>query len=483
MLNIAEEVIKGLNSRGGRVALEAKNERLSGRKVLEYVSALCGWFLELEMKPGDRVLLLNDGDIYFPVFYLALVHLGVVVVPTTTDRNNQFGVAYLTSRTEPKFIISDEVGGASVTDIIPRCQYYVHPQSFSSDSVSHQLAELNIAALMFTSGTTGEPKGVLISHQNLCATLEKNIFFQNLSPETVEMNTLPLTHSFGIGQLNATLAAAGMVIIVPGLTSLGTLFKTAKEKRISSFPTTPAGLGVLTGRYESVFQESFASLETLMVNSAPLAPDMARLILNLLPKTRLLVYYGLTEASRSTYADLSGSERFYLSSVGRPLGNTKLTILPKTSEILIKGDNVSPGYFQTSQTELLLHPDGILYTGDKGNLIADGRLVINGRLSSELNIGGYKVDPMEIEQLAQTLTDINQACLTVVEISGAVFETVLLLSSGSVIDLDAARRRISSKVEAYKIPQHIIQVDVIPTSLNGKISRIKAHEMAIGLVQ
>lgn len=483
MLNIAQEVIKGLILRGGQVALETRKERLSGGQVVEYVSALCDWFVELGMKPGDRVLLLNDGDIYFPVFYLALVQRRAVVVPSTTDGRNQFGAPYLTLRTQPKFVISAEAGGKPFADIIPGCQYSIHPQTVVSDRVSNQLAELNIAAIMFTSGTTGEPKGVLVSHQNLCATLEKNISFQKLSAETVELNTLPLTHSFGLGQLNATLAAAGMGIIAPGLANLGRIFKTAKQKQVTSLPTTPAGLGILIGRYASIFQECFVSLETIMVNSAPLPPDMAQSILDLLPKTRLLVYYGLTEASRSTYADLSASERRYLSSVGKPLGNTTVSILPETSEILIKGDNVSPGYFKSCETELFLHPDGILHTGDKGGLIADGRLVIKGRLSNELNIGGYKVDPLEIEQLAQTLEDIDQACLTAVETSSAVFETVLFLCSETSINLDAARQKITSAVEAYKIPVHILQVDVIPTSLNGKISRIEAHEMAKGLLQ
>ena len=104
-------------------------------------------------------------------------------------------------------------------------------------------------------------------------------------------------------------------------------------------------------------------------------------------------------------------------------------------------------------------------------------------MSNELNIGGYKVDPLEIEQLAQAVDNIDQACLTVVETSSAVFETVLFLCSKTSIDLDKTRQQISAAVEAYKIPVHFLQVDVIPTSLNGKVSRITAHEMAKGLLQ
>ena len=483
MLNIAHEVLNGLSLRGEKVALQAEPTHLTGRQVVEYVSALSDWFVELGMEPGDRVLLLNDGDIYFPLFYLALVQLRVVVVPSTTAVHNQFGAPYLKLRTQPKFIISTEGGGKRPANIIPACKYSIHPQVTGSDCVSVRLAELNIAALMFTSGTTGEPKGVLVSHQNLCTTLEKNIAFQKLSAETVELNTLPLTHSFGLGQLNATLAAGGMGIISPSLASLGKVFKLAKQKKVTSFPTTPAGLGIIMGRYAPIFQECFASLESIMVNSAPLPPDMARSILELLPETRLLVYYGLTEASRSTYADLSGSERSHLSSVGKPLGNTTISIVPETSEILIKGDNVSPGYFNTCQTELILHSDGVLHTGDKGNLIADNRLVIQGRLSDELNIGGYKVDPLEVEKLAQGMKDINQACLTAVETSSAVFETVLFLRSETNIDLDAVRKKISNSVEAYKIPAYILQVDSIPTSLNGKVNRVNVQKMAESIIK
>jgi long-chain acyl-CoA synthetase len=337
--------------------------------------------------------------------------------------------------------------------------------------------------LMFTSGTTGVPKGVLVTHENLIATLQKNIGFQNLGPSTVELNTLPITHSFGLGQLNATLAAGGKTILQPGLANLGRVLKAARHYSATSFPTTPAGLVLLTGRYSEVFQQSFATLDNMLVNSAPLPPALAQTVMDLLPKVNLRVYYGLTEASRSTFADLSGADRGFLISVGRPIGNTEIQIDPETEEIYIQGDNVSPGNFGDCLEDLQLHPNGILKTGDKGRLTDCGRLIIEGRLSDELNIGGYKVDPLEIERLALTNAAVKQACLSAVELSPGVAELVLMLVAATELCCDDLRQQIGSATEPFKVPKHIFKVASLPERMNGKLDRLKATNMANALIK
>ncbi|MEM6405575.1 MAG: class I adenylate-forming enzyme family protein [Pseudomonadota bacterium] len=481
--------MQGLQQRGSLGTLQSPQETFSGHQITNAITTLGERLDACGLLPGDRVLLINDGDIYFPIFYLALTLKKIVVVPCPTGRENRFGFRYLIDRTQPKYAIAatsivDALGnGEPIHDIFPDCPLQFIRLPVEHQNMSAKLAALDVAALMFTSGTTGMPKGVLVTHQNLLTTLEKNIAFQSLSSATIELNALPLTHSFGLGQLNATLAAGGMGILLPGLANLGRVLKTARQAHVTNFPTTPAGLGILTDRYAKQFQQSFDYLQVIMVNSAPLPPRLAEKIMTLLPQIRLLVYYGLTEASRSTFAELSGVDRDYLSSVGKPLGNTVVSIAEDSKEILIRGDNVSPGYFQDCTTPLLLHPASTLKTGDKGEIVAGGRLVVSGRLTDELNIGGYKIDPLEVERLTVAIEGIQQACLTVVASKyHDISELVLLISAPAEVAEQTIRHQLSAALEQYKMPHHILQVTAVPAGLNGKINRVQSQQMARDLL-
>ena len=224
------------------VALKDKSSELTGFEVIDLINYISNLLSEKGLTAGDRVLLVNDGDVFFPIFYTSIVRTRGVVVPCPTGPNVRFGGHYLSKRAKPKFIIaSKDYNNLTGVNIIGT-PYYLYLLSSKTNKMSSMLNELGVASLMFTSGTTGEPKGVLVSHENLYSTLQKNIDFQNLSATTIELNTLPLTHSFGLGQLNATLAAGGLAIVLPGLANVGQFFKMAKSNKVTSLPMTPAGL-------------------------------------------------------------------------------------------------------------------------------------------------------------------------------------------------------------------------------------------------
>ena len=476
--DISKPIFEGLKSRAQSAVLKDKSRELTGLEVIDLINYVSNLLSNKGLAAGDRVLLVNDGDVFFPIFYTSIVRPRGVVVPCPTGSNVRFGEQYLSKRAQPKFIIAskdyDNLTGVNINGT----PYYLYSLSNKTNKMSLTLNEIGVASLMFTSGTTGEPKGVLVSHENLCSTLQKNIDFQNLSKTTIELNTLPLTHSFGLGQLNATLAAGGLAIVLPGLANVGQFFKMAKSNKVTSLPMTPAGLKILTDRYLGVFSEHFESLETIMVNSAPLPPDISRTLLELLPKTRLLVYYGLTEASRSTFAELNSHDQSLLISVGKPIGDTSIYLSKKNSEIVVSGSNVSPGYFHDCETPIQKHTGGNLPTGDKGKLDDKGRLVVVGRLFDELNIGGYKIDPLEVERLVLELNAVNQACYTKIDGIADIAETVLFIQASETMDVMNVRAFLREKLEGYKLPSHIFQIAEIPIFDSGKINRKEAKILA-----
>jgi long-chain acyl-CoA synthetase len=478
--NIAEIVLRGLMTRGSRVALKAFGKEFTGAEIVAMVEATCLKLKSMGMAPGDRALVINDGDAYFLVFYLAITKMSGVVVPSPVDRDLRFGSTYLVERTNPRVIIAPSAVIEHPLLIADEIPYFIEQRLRTPDVMSETLAGLGTAAIMFTSGTSGVPKAVMVTHENLCATREKNVYFQELSSDTVELNTLPLNHSFGLGQLIATLSVGGMAILQPGLKNLKHVFRAAQEEKVNSFPTTPSGLRILTGRFGSVFQQAFSTLRTIMVNSAPLAPELSREVMLMLPATRLLVYYGLTEASRATFADFSNAESSALHTVGKPLGNTKISLIAPNNEICISGANVSPGYFVDFETPPELHDCGLLLTGDKGKIDEKGRLIILGRLSDEINVGGYKVDPLEVERIATEIKGISGACLTFVDSLDGIRATVLLMQSQEKLDEFTIRKHLQKCLEQYKLPSHLMRVEKMPYHENGKLDRILARSVAQG---
>ena len=475
--NVFSLIEAGLLKRGDRAALDYENKTLTGLETLELISELKDFFAIHGLQKGDRVLLVNDGDLYFLLFYHAIISSGGIVVPCPSGENIMVGERFLRNVVKPSFVISQKSVLNDCCYNILNTPFLLEKLNVGDDQYKESLTSLNVASIMYTSGTTGLPKGVLVTHENLVSTILKNIEFQQLSQTTVELNSLPLTHSFGLGQFNATLAAGGYSKIVPGLANIGRFFRAAKQNEVTTLPLTPLGLEILTGRYAQVFKEYFSNLQTVMVNSAPLPPRTSRRVKSLCPNIRLLVYYGLTEASRSTFSELNETDENGLTNVGKPLGDTEIKLDEETCEIVISGSNVSPGYFIKNGQEIVKHIDGALRTGDKGRYDEQGRLVIVGRIFDEINFGGFKIDPLEVERIALGFLGVSAACLVLDDGKERFETTVMLIVGEQEINKNDLIKYLRDRLEHYKVPHKVLQVSKIPMGESGKLNRIDAKAL------
>jgi long-chain acyl-CoA synthetase len=331
------------------------------------------------------------------------------------------------------------------------------------------------ATVLFTTGSTGRPKGVELAHEATLFTIGNLIDALGYGPEDRELVTLPISHSFGLGHVYCNLFVGGAVHLENSLVNLKRIFDGLTVFRATGFPGTPTGVGLMIDRAAPLFAIAGKHLRFMVINSAPLPPRRMYQLQELLPRTEIFVYFGLTEASRSTLISLTKAGPRLYESVGRPMPGVEIKLDPLTQEILIRGPHLSKGYWQDDELTAEAFCDGWLQTGDIGRFSADNNLFVTGRLKDQINVGGYKADPNEIETVVRESGQVADAAVCGVEgASGVPGEAVVcaVIATGSApVDTHILTTFCTARLESYKVPTHWVQVNSIPRAETGKIKR------------
>ncbi len=337
-----------------------------------------------------------------------------------------------------------------------------------------------LALIMYTSGSTGVPKGVKLSHGNLQHTIGAITGWASIEETDKELTTLSLTHLFGLAHVHIYWTLGGTVFVEERLHDIPRLLQRIEEQGITSFPGTPGGFKIILDQYPDEFARRARNLKYIIVNSAPMAPEYVSRVLELLPDTRFYMYYGLTEASRSTYICYNDN-RHKLESVGRPspgaevcVGSPGRPLIGEPGEVLIRGPHVTEGYLGIDSSPYFDH--GWLKTGDLGIIDGDGFLTWKGRIKEQINVDGLKMSPKEIESVLLEHPEVLD-CAVVGAPDELTGESVVgfVVCRGTPdrrLEIDI-RRFCRGRLEVFKIPKRIHFVDSIPRTDSGKMKRMQ----------
>jgi long-chain acyl-CoA synthetase len=336
---------------------------------------------------------------------------------------------------------------------------------------------------MFTSGSTGSPKGVMLSHGNiLAAATNINAFIGNGADDR-EVLTLPLSHSFGLGRLRCNLLAGGTTILVPGLTYPALTLQALAGHAATGLAFVPAGAALML-RLGEKFAAAASHLRYVEIGSAQMEIQLKRELMRVLPRTRLCMHYGLTEASRSAFIEFH-ADQDHLASVGKPTPNVEIRIVDavgrdvpagSTGLIQVRGGTTMAGYWQDpARTRSTLVGDGWLRTGDLGCFDAQGYLYFKGRDDDLINVGGRKVYPLTVENAANGIDGVDEcACVAGVDPEGLLGEVpVLYVVPRPESDLTESMLlgRLRAVLAPYAMPRRIHLVETLPKTDSGKIRR------------
>lgn len=336
------------------------------------------------------------------------------------------------------------------------------------------------ALLLYTSGSSGEPKGVLLSADGLAANLEAILAYLPLSPRSRTPLLLPLVYSYSlVGQAFATLRAGGTLLGLGDLhypaEQLAALARLSADG-LSSVPTALRGLAQVAVELP---QAERPALTYVASAGAPLDTATAQLLSEAFPGARRYNQYGLTEASPRVSAISDAEPPFFAGSVGRPLPGTEARV-GKEGELEVRGPSVMLGYLDDPEGTARVLADGWLRTGDLGRIDESGYLYVSGRSDGLVKVAGERVSTDEIAALLRHCDGVAEVCVVAASdpALGARLTAFLEPREGAPEDLAARVRAFArERLPPAKRPVKVVELERLPRGDRGKIDRQALRRM------
>lgn len=440
----------------------------------------------LNIKKHDHVLLIADRTSSFIASYFAL-HMCHIIAVVLDPEVSSSRFNFIKEKTNAQLLIGIQPGFFFDQKIINIEQIAI--EIFSTQNINYNFNSIeyppknNFADLIFTTGTTGIPKGVYLTIENIAASSNNiNSFIKNVF-EDIELVALPLSHSFGLGRIRCVLSAGGTIVICNSFTNVKRFFKLIEKHNVSGLAFVPSAILYILKMSGDKINKFAKQINYIEIGSAHLTIENKIKLINLLPNTRICMHYGLTEASRSTFLELTINSK-NLDSIGKPSPNVEICIMNESGykqpietqgEICVKGMHVARNYLglSTIDTQKFFWND-YLRTGDNGILSSEGFIKLVGRKSDIINIGGKKVHPTEIEEVLNKIENIDESvCIGIPDPYKVMGEVVMAYLKGKsdLVDIENVKQILASKLESYKCPIEYKWIDEIPKTESGKLKR------------
>jgi acyl-CoA synthetase (AMP-forming)/AMP-acid ligase II len=336
------------------------------------------------------------------------------------------------------------------------------------------------ASIIFTSGTTGTPKGVVLSQGNFHFVVSAIIDYLALGPEDRYALMLPLHHTYGKTVLLSSLAVGAVVVLMDDFQNLPAFLGTLADRRCTVLSLVPYHVHVLL-KWGNLSRVDLSSLRAITSSANKLPPSAIEALTEVLPQARIFSMYGLTEST--TRATFVPPERLAakMHSCGRPLSGVELKIvgeagetLPpdRVGEVLLRGPNVMQGYFGDPELTAGTLTDGWLRTGDLGRLDEDGFLYLEGRMSEIIKCAGERIGPAEIEEVLMRHPAVAEAAVTASPdpVMGEVVHAYVLPREAS-LEEGTLRAYCAKELSHHKIPRRYTFVEEIPKTPTGKVRK------------
>ena len=357
-------------------------------------------------------------------------------------------------------------------------------------SVYPESDEDDLTMLMFTAGTTGFPKGVMLSHDSFSSYILSNVSPPDMEVEEKNILTVPLYHIAGVQAVMAAVYGGRTLIIQRQFEPVEwmTLVEQEKANRAMMVPTM---LKMILDHPE--FQNhDLSSLEVITYGAAPMPLEVIRRAIAMLPRTFFINAFGQTETAATITMlppedhILEGSDEEIevklkrLTSIGKPLEDVEVRIvsdegkqveLGETGEIVARGSRLMKGYWKQEQATAEALRGGWLYTGDLGYFDEDGYIFLSGRAKDFIKRGGEMVSPEEVEQVLHSHPAIDEAAIIGVPALdwGERVRAIVVAKSGETIDSSEVIEYCRSRLSSFKKPESVVVVDELPRNPLGKV--------------
>lgn len=462
------------------------------RKTVTYgqywsnIKRVAGVLRDLGVNKGDHVVLRCTQNIDYLTIFSALQYMQALVVPveksTLPERMTEIG-----QKVDATWLISDKeadglrfINSKDVIRLMDERDELILPLPKAEDR----------SMLLFTTGTTGASKGVVVLHRNDVGIAGNVICGTSMKPGNVEIIPMPLNHSFGTRRYQSDMVNGGTVCLMDGMVFIGTLWKLIEKYHATSMAISPASLGMIFQLSEDRISQYQDQLDYIQIGSAPLSEADKEKLRKYLPHTRLYNFYGSSEAGCACIQEFGKGNK--AGSIGKPTVNSIVRFTDDEGNIVGNGSPDAPallswggsivmeGYYNDPELTKENIVDGYVRTKDLAYLDEDGDCILVGRADDVINYGGSKISPAEIEDLARGYSFISDCAMSSVSdpITGEL--PVILVVREAGYDEAEFEQFLTSGLESYKLPHRYIYVDSIPRTFKGSVLRKEVKKLAEG---
>jgi acyl-CoA synthetase (AMP-forming)/AMP-acid ligase II len=352
------------------------------------------------------------------------------------------------------------------------------------------LIDIDEAMIIYTSGTAGLPKGVVLTHLNLMTSTRSVVEYLRLSADDTGLICLPLFHIYTLSQLLTHLLCGGTVVLVENFLFPTQVLRFIERERVTGFGGSPGAFHLLLN-VKGLASYQLASLRYLLNSGGPLPQQTLLQLMETFPRAEIISAYGLTEASsrvsHCTYKKGSGRR---LGSVGRPISNVEVRVVDakgadvrpgELGEIVIRGSTVMKGYFKdAAATARALKSDG-LHTGDFAILDEERNMFIVGRRDDIVNSGGESISVKEVEEVLLSHWAIAEAAVVGKpdEVLGEALQAFIVPRPELTVAVDAVKEHCLTHLARYKVPRDFVICNALPKTPSGKVQKRLLREHLI----
>ncbi|WP_209123247.1 class I adenylate-forming enzyme family protein [Alkalihalobacillus sp. BA299] len=463
---------------------------------------LAGYFQEKGYGKDDIIALVLPNSDYFLVSYYACQIGGFPVLPINTKLAPR-EIDYILNHSEAKAIIYDQRFEETINTIMPKLTAIEDTLTTGYDNSNNRVEDIisgqdrtvekveaeddDTAVIFYTSGTTGRPKGVMLTNKNV-------VSIGQIWKESMEITNndrmhivAPLFHCAASHVFTVpTIYAGGALIIEEGFSPEQTI-KTMEKEKVTIFFGVPAMYSILLTT-PSLQKAALPKLRLLTYGAAPMPYELVKRVKEIFPKVKVQNLYGQTENSPGATTLKDHHALTKVGSVGEALpqcevrvvdGNGEDAAVGDVGEIIVKGPHVMKGYLKNEEATRATIKEGWLYSGDLGRFDEDGLLYIVDRKKDMIIRGGENIYPVEIEEVLYEIPEVLEAAIIGVphEVLGEVPKAYVAKKKDMQIDESAILAYCQSRLAKYKVPQEVEIVEALPRNASGKVLKTELRSL------
>ncbi len=466
-----------------------KREQTTHNELYQTVCRVSS-FLNDKYGTGKNILLYSTNTRFFIVCYLSIIKSGNVCVPINPG-SSKSTLDFIIGETTPllafiqkRFLQNIQEKGIPLIEE-SELEEKIAPYSFIESETDNNFDEEKTAEIIYTSGSTAFPKGVMISHKNLIANTTSIVEYLKINSSDRVLIVLPFYYCYGLSLLHTHLRAGGSIVLNNTFMLIGTVINDLKNYQCTGFSGVPSHFQILLRKSDSFLNSKFEHLRYVTQAGGKLHKVFIEEFIDNFPEILFYVMYGQTEATARLSFLPPENLRAKLGSIGIGIPGVELKLIDsegnaisdgEVGEIAAKGDNIMKGYYNAPELTKETIVNGYLITGDLAKRDKDGYFYLVARKKEIIKVGGERISPKEIEEVIVSVPDVVDCTIEGVddEILGEKLKATIVINDS--IDKEILKEKIllkcKEKLSPIKVPQVIDFQSQVNVSSSGK--KVKA---------